>query len=501
MSKRSIPLIVGSLLILGMVGYVFIHRSSPGELTRAHAAVAGSPFIMDCKKCHAAEGMNVGCLKCHTEIQDQLKKHQGYHDYLAKAKKTECSKCHSEHNGADFALLNKVSWEGKDLKTFNHPEVAFHLTDAHATLACEKCHAAKNRPPYSLPKFKNNRRDMTYLGLQQACMSCHTDPHAGGKAWNCTSCHDQKHWKPAPLFNHDKFYPLRGAHATIACSKCHAPSHLTRTSPATKWNVAFGPTKGKRCIDCHANPHRTKWIATCEACHQGSDKVWKDADARMTKAQHAETIFPLVPPHQKVHCTDCHAPARPNVPYSSRYPNPRDPNYNRRPKDCEGCHQDEHRGQFIQKYPKCIACHGLQGWKPAKFDRNMHQKTRYPLVGGHLNAECNACHTQNTAIKTRRYAETPTQCTACHKDIHYGQFRKNGITTCEECHRSAVKWSVLIFNHETQSKFKLGEAHRKVACKECHPLVSFDNGLRLVQYKPIKSQCSDCHGLEIQDTP
>ncbi len=497
MSKRTIPLIVGSLLILGMVGYVFIHRSSPGDLSRAHAAVAGSPFIMDCKKCHAAEGLNSGCLHCHTEIQDQLKKHQGYHDYLAKAQKTECAKCHSEHNGADFALLNKVSWEGKDVKSFNHPQVAYRLTGAHAKLACEKCHAAKGRAPYFLPKFKKNRREVTYLGLKQACMSCHADPHAGGKASNCTGCHDQNHWKPAPLFSHDKFYPLRGAHAAIACSKCHIPSNLTRASPTTKWNVTFGPTKGKNCADCHANPHRVKWVETCEGCHNGADKTWREADSRMNTLQHAKTGFRLVPPHQKARCLDCHGPDLPGVPFNVRYPNPRSPGYNRSEKDCEGCHKDEHRGQFVDKYPKCIRCHNLRGWKPNNFDARMHNQTLYPLIGGHLRAECNKCHIKDPAAKTRRYVHTPKECGECHKDIHYGQFRReNGITRCENCHESAVRWSSLVFNHETQSRFKLGEAHRQVACKECHPLVSLSNGIRLFQYKPIKSQCSDCHEID-----
>jgi hypothetical protein len=497
MSRRSIPLIIGSLLILGLVAFVFIHRSSPGDLAKAHAAVAGSPLIMDCKKCHAAAGLTSGCLRCHTEIQDQLKAHKGYHDYLAKAGKTECAKCHSEHNGAEFALVNKASWEGKDLKTFTHPQVIYRLTGAHATLACEKCHTTKNHVPYSLPKFKKYPRNDTYLGLQQVCMSCHADPHAGGKAWNCTGCHNQRHWKPAPLFNHDKFYPLRGAHAIISCSKCHVPSHLARKSPATKWAVAFGPTKGKRCIDCHTSPHHVKWVEGCEACHKGFDKTWRDADWRMTKLEHAETGYRLIPPHAKVKCLDCHGPDMPGVPFNVRYPNPRSPGYDRRERDCEGCHKDEHRGQFVSKYPKCILCHTLRGWKPNNFGVQMHNKTSYPLIGGHATAECNKCHIKEPGEKQRRYVHTPRECSVCHKDIHFGQFRKeNGKTRCESCHISTVKWATLIFDHETQSRFKLGEAHKKVACKECHPMVSSINGVQLVQYKPIKSKCSDCHGLD-----
>src|SRR5262249_1947904 len=156
---------------------------------------------VDCKKCHAPEGLTTGCLGCHTEIQGQLKSHQGYHFYLAQAKKTECAKCHSEHNGVDFSLINQTSWNGQDLKKFTHPQIKeFTLKDAHSKLECEKCHKGKRTTPYTLPKFPNNPRADTFLGLRQTCTACHPDPHEGGKITNCTQCHNQVHWKPAPNF-------------------------------------------------------------------------------------------------------------------------------------------------------------------------------------------------------------------------------------------------------------------------------------------------------------
>jgi len=493
--SRRLPLLVGSLVILAVVGYIYLHQSSPGELARAHAPVAGSSFIMDCKKCHAKKGMNWGCLMCHEEIQKQLTVHHGYHDYLAKSNKTECSKCHSEHNGADFALINQISWEGADFRKFKHPHVVYRLTGGHDPLSCEKCHAAKGRPPFVLPKFKKFPRDLTYLDLTQDCVSCHADPHAGGKITKCTGCHDQKHWKPAPLFNHDQFYPLRGAHATISCGKCHIPSHLTRESPATKWNVAFGPTKGKRCVDCHASPHRVKWVETCEACHVSNDKIWKSADNRMTKKQHAMTGFRLEAPHDKAKCLDCHGPDLPGIPFLERYPDPSRPGYKRFEKNCEACHKDEHRGQFAKNHPHCMDCHSRTAFMPAAYRAQDHKT--YPLIGGHFTAACNSCHIKERATNMRRFVPTPKECSACHKDIHYSQFRKaDGNTRCEECHQSPLKWSLLVFDHNIQSRFKLDEAHKNVVCKACHPVVFLENGIHLTQYKPIKSQCSDCHALD-----
>lgn len=494
MFRRHGPLLVGTLLILGLVTFVTLYRSSPGELSKAHKAVAGSPLINDCKKCHAEDGMRQGCLECHTEIAAQLQHQSGFHEQLARSGKSDCGSCHSEHNGPAFALVNKSSWEGKDPSLFKHSFTTYTLTGAHQTLACAKCHNPKNHSAFSLPQFPKQVRPDTHLGLSQACIQCHADPHAGGFATKCTSCHSQVRWKPAPLFNHDKFYPLRGAHARAKCSECH-----TTRKPAAGASVhsIFGPVKGKRCADCHNSPHRTRWDQSCESCHQNIDKSWADADRRMTALMHAKTGFRLVMPHQKVSCAQCHGPATPGTPFNKRYPDPHSKSYNRSERDCEACHADAHRGQFANRYAKCINCHNVGGWTPTRFNVQTHSKTSYPLIGGHAMAACNKCHVKDSTLKTRLFAKTPTACAACHRDIHYGQFRQSsGTTLCESCHKNTVRWSKLVFNHETQSAFKLGEAHKTVACKDCHPLVTLGGSVKLVQYKPIKRQCSDCHALD-----
>jgi len=53
----------------------------------------------------------------------------------------------------------------------------------------------------------------------------------------------------------------------------------------------------------------------------------------------------------------------------------------------------------------------------------------------------------------------------------------------------------LVFDHDRQSRYKLDTAHKEVACRECHPLVSLRDGRRLTQYKPIGTKCTDCHEL------
>lgn len=494
MFRKRAPLLVGTLLLIGLISFVTLYRSSPGELTTLHDKVAGSPLITDCKKCHSEEGLTSGCLACHSEIRQQQALKTGYHHSLFQQAKKECATCHSEHNGPGFAMINKASWGGQEESAFRHRHTTYTLTGAHVKLSCAKCHSEKFHKPFALPRFPKSVRSNTYLNLSQTCTACHADPHAGGFASRCTACHDQNKWRPAPLFKHEKFFPLVGVHATAKCSACHA-APKKNVLPGSNPKLIFGPVKGKRCVDCHASPHFTKWVESCEACHKGKDKTWAAADSRMTKVQHSLTGFRLMPPHQKATCVSCHVDLTQGTPFASRYPNPRTPGYRRFEKNCESCHKDEHRGQFTTKHPRCIDCHIRSGFLPTTFTAQEHRT--YPLTGGHMNAACNACHTRDKATGARKYVPLDSSCAACHRDIHYGQFNnKNLKTICETCHKSTSSWSQLTFNHDTQSRFKLDKAHKNVACKECHPMVTLKSGARLVQYKPLRTRCQDCHEFE-----
>lgn len=488
------PLISGSLTITVLVGYFALHRASPGDLSRDHAEVAGSSFLTDCNKCHGGKPMASQCLKCHEEMQAQLASQRGYHAYLLKGKELECAHCHSEHNGTDFHLINPISWQQQDLKKFRHEHAQFRLDGKHIGLACEKCHQDKLQKKFFLPKFKATPRQETYLGLAQACMGCHKDVHAGGLAANCEKCHDQNAWKPSPtrLFNHEKFFSLKGVHAKPSCAKCHILAKRGIAAPLAK-NFPFERANGKRCADCHKNPHRANWRASCETCHAVS-VPWSAATAKMSAAPkmarelHAFTAFPLVPPHDKASCRKCHDP---KLSFALSYPNPTLPDYRRRKNNCETCHRDVHGGQFTPRHPRCADCHSPRAFKPAKFGVRDH--SIYPLTGGHAAAQCNACHVKSQTAGVRIYKDAPRACAACHRDVHAGQFRRDGSTRCEECHVDSKSWKKIVFNHDAQSRFKLDSAHRNVACKECHPTVALPNQKRIIQYKPLRMECRDCH--------
>ena len=70
------------------------------------------------------------------------------------------------------------------------------------------------------------------------------------------------------------------------------------------------------------------------------------------------------------------------------------------------------------------------------------------------------------------------------------KYTDKGEMACE----LKVAGDTIIFHMHT-NVFKLDQAHAKVACKECHPWVAA-RGVRLVQYKPLRMQCRDCHDFD-----
>ena len=479
---RRAPLILGIVLMIALSASLLLFRSSPGDLAAPHMAVAGSSFIGNCRKCHTSKGLTAGCLSCHTEIDAQLAGRKGYHGLVLAGKAQNCASCHSDHNGKDFALVNRVSWAGAEPAQFKHTYAEFTLKAAHDKLACADCHV-KRAPPFSLPRFPKIRRPATFLGLKQDCVFCHKDIHGGGQADACAKCHSQDKWKPAPGFDHDKSYPLRDAHAKVACAKCHAPG------PPPEGKI-FGRIAGKKCADCHKTPHLARWNTGCEVCHTGNAVPWETANLRLTRAQHQAAGFSIEKPHAKTACKACHDPAKP---YAQRYSQAGAPGRPRAQKACEVCHKDEHAGQFLPARPRCLDCHKETEFKPTAFAVKDH--TSWPLNGGHKKAACAACHIRDAALGTVRFVKVRRDCAFCHKDPHAGQFRTGGKTVCESCHRDELSWKKIIFTHDTMSRFKLDKAHSGVACKECHPPALTPEGRKVTLYKPLKSACEDCHAV------
>jgi hypothetical protein len=194
----------------------FNHNRYNFKLTGKHTAVV-------CTECHANAPRNIAdlqslpqdCKSCHQKNEP----HQGKFG-------TDCAACHSTD-----------AW--KPAK-FDHNLADFKLVDSHVNVKCEQCHI-------------NN----VFKGTPTDCYSCHKkdDHHNGQFGTDCSACHQPTKWDDA-TFDHNKSkFPLTGAHANVACQKCHTTGVFKGLSTD--------------CASCHGDPgwHQGAFGLNCAACH------------------------------------------------------------------------------------------------------------------------------------------------------------------------------------------------------------------------------------------
>jgi len=446
---------------------------SPGPLSRAHQSLNGTT---QCNSCHqfGTSTPTFKCLDCHKEIADRLAVHKGFHALLGMKNPNgrDCVRCHLEHNGEDF---NLVHWE-PSLKGFDHKQTGYPLVDKHSGLTCEKCHKPAAMTPALRRLIQYKDATKSYLGLSEDCSPCHEDVHKGqlGSPSECTRCHNIVDWKQAKQFDHSKTrYPLTGAHAQVACEKCHFPTGPTHT-------VQYANMKFQNCIDCHADPHKGSFQGTCESCHTTAS--WHQVTMSLQQFDHSKTKYPLVGAHVKVACTDCHAKGdfKKTLEFAL----------------CINCHTpDPHKGQFTARVSQgeCAECHTLDGWKPSLFDVKAHATSKYPLEGKHAVVDCDKCHKPagvDTAYKVKFAA-----CTDCHQDEHDQQFAAAPYQNrCEECHtvKDFHRSTYTIAKHQ-KTRFVLAGAHVSVSCADCHKVGLGGRTDKILPFHFQDRTCTACH--------
>ncbi len=475
---------------------------SPGPLAHDHAQLEG---LANCTKCHDAGKQLRGdkCLACHLEIADRIARSQGLHGRLPESERT-CEHCHHEHQGRDFDIID---WGPKGRDGFDHARSGFPLRGKHATVACQKCHQTRFiEDPLVRTMLDKHPGRKTWLGTSTACAACHADEHRGQEGTDCKKCHVESGWKPARSFDHSRTsYPLEGKHAHVACQKCHARVQDAAPHPGLGPTfVRYVPVHHTDCIDCHKDPHGGRFTGSCSECHVPQD--WKRvAGSTKERAFHEKTRYPLRGAHRTVACDACHSQAHGGrskfrgIPFAA----------------CTDCHLDSHVGQLGQK-PQAMACdrcHSLDGFLPARYELEDHERTRYLLEGAHRAVACERCHKHDARLVERVPAEVrllteklhrrvrvspavlslgaPGQrCEACHADVHGGQFngRPGG---CAACHSVTASFKELRFDHR-QTRFPLTGKHAQVACAACH-LPSDAPRERPVRYRPLEITCAGCH--------
>jgi Cytochrome c7 and related cytochrome c len=430
-----------SVLVLLSATRAHAQFLSPGALSKAHATVDGDD---KCNECHAS-GKRIdtaGCLKCHNDIGARIAAGAGLHgnEYKGKA----CESCHGEHMGAGARI---VRW---DPKAFNHAQSGWPLEDAHAKVACEKCHTKSNA-----------RGAKTYLGLSKECVSCHKDPHTGRFGNGCTTCHNQVKWTDLTLgrFDHNTArYPLKGSHAKVACAKCHQ-------EPPKYFGLAFD-----KCTDCHKDVHNGKLGQECIKCH--NEITWKGKDVKFDNAFHPGVS--LANGHAPVKCAACHDKGSMVAPT--------------RGVECVSCHKSSHKAPFGRG---CNSCHATILWTglARSIGLSAHTKTAYALTGKHLDAACVTCHKLSETADQRYRKLRFERCIDCHKDNHEGEFASRSSGECAPCHATSGFKPTLFgaIAHET-TKYPLAGKHNAVACLGCHKNPAPRTSLRVA-----KQACADCH--------
>jgi hypothetical protein len=398
----------------------------PGELVQGHAK-----WEEECTQCHVRfdrAAQDRLCMDCHKEVGQDVRERTGYHGRL---KPQACRSCHTDHKGRAARIVDL------DRKTFDHAQTDYALKGKHAKVECDKCHEPKKK----------------YWQAPSDCQACHRkdDVHKGSLGPKCADCHTVNDWKEA-RFDHEKTrFPLTGKHVDAECVDCHKKGADYKAAP-------------RDCLGCHRKEdngpkgHKGNYGEKCETCH--GTKAWKPS----TFNHDNDTKFDLLGKHRSVKCADCHTGHLYRDKVGSA---------------CIDCHKKDddgvkgHKGALGRD---CAACHTERGWKEkGKFD---HDKTRFPLLGKHVQTKCADCH------KSTNYREAPRDCIGCHKkdDKHEATLG----TKCESCHVERDWKTVTRFNHD-DTKFKLRNAHaaKTVQCKACHA--------DLKSYRNTPTDCYSCH--------
>lgn len=221
------------------------HAAIPCAACHA-AARRGLPAVPDTAALGTAQVVlrvrEVACAACH------LDPHAGRYDAAgARPVAGGCGACHDAHafrpSTVDVAL---------------HAKFSFALEGAHRATPCVACHAEMKTAVAAastllLPARNVARRQFT-SARPATCASCHESPHGaqfdGRKDHGaCGSCHDVDRFAPASRFDHDRdaSFALAGAHAKVACAKCHTSD--PRAGGVSR--TVYRPLSAK-CENCHA---------------------------------------------------------------------------------------------------------------------------------------------------------------------------------------------------------------------------------------------------------
>jgi len=211
------------------------------------------------------------------------------------------------------------------------------------------------------------------------------------------------------------------------------------------------------------SPHGKDFKISCSTCH--SSKGWT-LDKEIYSFDHSATKMPLNGQHKEINCRLCHstlifAEAKTKT-------------------ECVSCHSDIH-SQTVGNY--CDRCHTSDSWIVNNVSE-LHQQSRFPLLGVHNNTECQKCHKSESL---HRYEVLGVECIDCHRANYMSTTKPNHTTAgfstdCTQCHNIfSYEWGGTGFGHNF---FPLTLGHSNLECAKCHT----NNN-----YTALSTDCYSCH--------
>jgi len=216
------------------------------------------------------------------------------------------------------------------------------------------------------------------------------------------------------------------------------------------------------------HPHGKDFKLSCSICH--SPKGWT-LDKEIYSFDHNNTKLPLTGQHTIVNCKSCH----PTLVFTDAKT------------ECYECHNDLHQATVGLD---CARCHTTISWLVANITE-IHQYSRFPLLGAHRTADCSDCHHSESMV---RFDVLGVNCIDCHQDDYMATSNPNhseaGFSEdCSTCHPvNSNQWAGAGFNH---SFFPLEQGHSGLACAQCHLTGN---------YSDANPECNTCHQKDYDAT-
>ena len=214
------------------------------------------------------------------------------------------------------------------------------------------------------------------------------------------------------------------------------------------------------------SPHGSDFDLDCSSCHQ--EDTWK-VNILKVKFDHSQTGFKLVGQHKTVNCRSCHE----SLVFKDAAKNT----------TCFSCHKDVHQNSVGFD---CAKCHSPETWS-VKNINELHQMSRFPLLGMHMNADCISCHKQFSSLN---FTPSGIACYDCHAKEFKSTVNPNHVasgfsTDCQDCHSiTASNWAagtLSIGRRGSPRKLNVpGEEKEKVYYKLLEPELVHDSKILVV---------------------